>query len=65
MSHVIRKIKELHKDETNAPKEYQKLKKIVSLKGSKRAIAQIQKDERRHTKMLNQILSKEKKYDTD
>ena len=65
MSHVIRKIKELAKDEKKAPKDYQGLKNIVSLKSSKQAISRIQKDEREHKKLLGKILTKERKYDRD
>jgi len=65
MSHVIRKIRELERDEKKAPRDYDKLKKIVSLKGSKDLIRGIQRDERRHDKILKRIERREKKYDKD
>ena len=45
----------LKKDEKKAPKDYQKLKEQVHLNSSKNAISKIQKDERRHIKILNKI----------
>lgn len=65
MSHIIKKIQELHKDEKKAPKDYAGLKRIVTLKSSKDAISRIQQDEKRHTRILNKILRKERKYDID